>query len=118
MNNTPKGLRLIITIVDRKKGKQVIKLFEKLGCVSHQTFLGSGTAPKEIFDFLGFGEIEKDVVLSIADEVVVPFMFSTLEDEMEFNEAGKGIACSIPIAAVGGKRALDAILGKYVPERN
>lgn len=118
MSNNLKGLRLIITIVDRKKGKDVIKLYEKLGCTSHNTFLGNGTAPKEIFDFLGFGVIEKDVVLSIADEVIVPFMFSSLEDELEFNEPGKGIACSIPIAAVGGKRALDAILGLYKPERN
>ena len=61
--------------------------------------------------------LEKDVVLSIADEVIVPFMFSSLEDELEFNEAGKGIACSIPIAAVGGKRALDAILGLFKQER-
>ncbi len=115
---SPKGLRLIITIVDRKKGKQVIKLYEKLGCVNHQTFLGSGTAPKEIFDFLGFGIIEKDVVLSVADEMVVPFMFDALDQELGFNRPGKGIACSIPIVAVGGKRALDAILGLYKPERN
>ena len=29
MNNQPNGLRLIITIVERKQGKKVVKLFDK-----------------------------------------------------------------------------------------
>lgn len=112
-----KGLRLIITIVDRKKGKKVVKLFESLGCKFSSTMLGMGTAPKEIFDYLGFGDIEKDIVLSIADENIVPFLFDSLRTEMNFCEPGHGVACSIPIRSVGGKRALEAIMGKYVPER-
>ena len=116
MNKKIKGLRLVITIVNRKVGKNVIKLFEKLGCVSHQTFLGYGTAPKEILDYLGLGVIEKDVVLSVANEMDVPFMFDALEQELEFSKPGNGIACSIPIASVGGKRALEEIFGKYKPE--
>ena len=37
---------------ERKQGKKVVKLFEKLGCTSHQTFLGKGTAPVEVFELL------------------------------------------------------------------
>lgn len=112
-----KGLRLIITIVDRKKGKKVVKLFESLGCMSSSTLLGIGTAPAEILDYLGFGIVEKDVVLSLADEIIVPFLFDSLRTEMDFSEPGHGVACSIPINSVGGKRALEAILGQYVSER-
>lgn len=118
MNKKPKGLRLIITIVDRKNGNKVVSMFEKLGCKSHQTFLGSGTAPKEIFDYLGFGDIEKDVVLSISDEMIVPFLFDALENELEFNKPGKGIACSIPICAIGGQRALNEVMGLFKLERS
>ena len=116
MNEKPNGLRLVITITNRKVGKKVIKLFEKLGCVSHQTFLGYGTAPKEILDYLGLGIIEKDVLLSVADESIVPAMFKTLEEKLEFNKPGHGIACSIPVSSVGGKRALEELLGKFNPE--
>ncbi len=112
MNNIPNGLRLIISIVDRKKGRKVIKLFEKLGCPYHQTILGYGTAPIEIFDYLGFGKIEKDVVLSIVDENLVPFMFDALKEELDFASPGHGIACSIPIKSVDSSRALQEILKK------
>lgn len=112
MNNVPNGLRLIITIVDRKKGKKVVNLFEKLGCTYHHTILGHGTAPIEIFDYLGFGKIEKDVVLSIADENMVPFMFDALRQELDFASPGHGIACSIPIKSVDSSRALQEILKK------
>ena len=72
MSNNLKGLRLIITIVDRKKGKDVIKLYEKLGCTSHNTFLGNGTAPKEIFDFLVKSKTTKDIakILNISEKTV------------------------------------------------
>lgn len=112
MNNIPNGLRLIISIVDRKKGKKVINLFEKLGCCYHQTILGYGTAPIEIFDYLGFGKIEKDVVLSVADEMMVPFMFEALRHELDFSSPGHGISCSIPINSVDSSRALQEILRK------
>lgn len=116
MNNQPKGLKLIITIVERKKGKKVIKLFEKVGCVNHQTLLGKGTAPKEVFDLLGFGGVEKDVVISIADESIVPAMFDVLATKMNFNEPGHGVAWSINICSVGGTRALQEIMGMFNKE--
>lgn len=117
MSEIPKGLRLVITIVDRKKGKKVIQIFERLGCKTHQTLLGTGTAPTEIFEYLGFGVIEKDVVLSVADEMIVPFMLEALNTELDFASPGHGVACSIPIQSVGGRRALDAIMGRYIDER-
>lgn len=112
MNSNPTGLKLLITIVDRKKGKKVVKLFEKLGCTYHHTILGYGTAPVEIFDYLGFGKIEKDVVLSVADEEMVPFMYDALNQELDFASPGHGISCSIPIKSVDSTRAIKAILEK------
>lgn len=116
MNNQTNGLRLIITIVERKQGKKVVKLFEKLGCTSHQTFLGKGTAPVEVFELLGFGGVDKDVVVSIADVALTPKLFNALETQMHFNEPGHGIAVSIEVCSVGGARALEEILGIYVKE--
>ena len=34
-----KGLSLIVTFVDRKVGKKVIKLFNKMGCKYHTSFI-------------------------------------------------------------------------------
>ena len=116
MNNQPNGLRLIITIVERKQGKDVVKLFEKLGCTLHQTYLGKGTAPVEVFELLGFGGVDKDVLLSIADVELTPKLLNALETQMHFNEPGHGVAVSIEVCSVGGTRALEEILGIYVKE--
>ena len=106
-----KGLKVVITIVDRKKGDEVVALFEEIGCHAHYIFLGKGTASKEILEYLGFGIIEKDVIISIADEELVPEMYQ-IEDELDFDRPGKGVACSIPVSSVAGKKALDMILNK------
>lgn len=117
MNKELKGLRMIITFVDRGQGEKATKLYEKLGAANHQIFLGYGTASSEIYAYLGFGMIEKDVVISLVDVDLVPFMFNALKEEMNFNSPGHGIACSVPILSVGGQRALNAILG-ITEERN
>lgn len=104
------GLKLIITIVDRKVGKKVVKLFEKNGCYFHKTLLGKGTVSQEIYEYLGLGEIEKDVVLSIADEKIVPKLLELLVEKLHFDLPGKGIACSIPISSIDGISSLKRIL--------
>lgn len=117
MSNMPNGLRLVITIVDRGKGKKITKIFEKIGCYSHNIVLGYGTASEDILEYLGLGTIEKDVVFSVADETVVAHMLEILNVEMNFASPGHGIACSIPIQSIASKTTLDAILGKKVLER-
>ena len=113
MNQTVNGLRIILTIVDRKKGKRVVNLLETCGCYHHQIFLGKGTAPQEIFEYLGFGEIEKDIVLSIATVDRAPILLKLLQEEMDFDQPGHGMACSIPIDSVAGQSVLNVILGNW-----
>jgi len=116
MNKEIKGLRMVITIVDRGEGSKVCKLFEMLGAHNHQTVLGYGTAPQDIYQYLGFGTIEKDIVISVVEETVASFMLRVLEVEMNFASPGHGVACSIPIQSIGGKRALEAVLSRNKEE--
>lgn len=112
MNKKINGLRLVITFVDRGLGNKVCQLFEMLGAHHHEIILGYGTASSEIYDYLGFGSIEKDIVISVVEETTASFMLKVLEEEMNFGSPGHGVACSIPILSVGGQRALKAILSK------
>jgi hypothetical protein len=113
----PKGIRLILTIVDRGKGKKVCQAFSKIGCKEQTILLGKGTASKEIFEYIGFGSIEKDVVLSIAPLEIVPYLLDELRYEMDFNDPGKGISCTIPVDSIAGARALAQILGADFTQR-
>ncbi len=118
MNSQVKGLRLIMTIVDRGKGKKITKFLEKLGCHNQQIFLGYGTAPDEMLQYLGLATIEKDVIISIVDEALAPFILSEIGEKMHFALPGNGIACSIPIQSVASKTTLEAILGLTSTERS
>lgn len=110
MNKEIKGMRLFVTIVDRHKGNAVVKLFEEVGCHFHEIIYGKGTAPKEIYDYLGFGDIEKEVVLSIAPTELVPFMIDALKIDLHFDQPGHGVACTIPLDSVAGKSVIEYIM--------
>lgn len=106
-----KGLSLIVTFVDRKVGKKVIKLFNKMGCKYHTSFIGKGTAPSEIYEFLGVGIIEKDVVLSVCDTAIKEELLNALTKKLKLDKPGHGVACSIPLDGIDSLTALKAVLG-------
>ena len=107
-----KGLSLIVTFVDRNKGKKIIKYFYKLGCTYHNIFMGKGTASKEIYEYLGVGVIEKDVIFSVCESTSRDYLFKVLIQKFKFNKPGHGVACSIPIDSIDSLSALKAVLGK------
>ncbi len=110
MNNNIKGMRLFVTIIDRHKGAEVVKLFEEVGCHYHEIIFGKGTAPKEIYSYLGFGDVEKEVIISIAPTNIVPFMIDALKLELHFDQPGHGVAFTIPLDSVAGKSVIEEIM--------
>ena len=107
-----KGLSLIITFVDRRNGKKVIKLFNKMGCKYHTIFMGKGTAPHEIYEYLGVGIIEKDVVFSVCNNDLKEKLLNALIKKFKFDKPGHGVACSIPIDGIDSLSALKLVLGE------
>jgi hypothetical protein len=85
MDHNVKGLSLIVTFVDRNKGKKIIKMFNKYGCTFHTVFMGKGTAPSEIYEYLGVGVVEKDVIFSVVDSSSKDFLLNMLEYVKDIN---------------------------------
>lgn len=108
----PKRLKLLVTIVDRGRGKIATEHLQKFGLVLHMTAHGKGTAKSEILEYLGLGETEKDVVLSLGERDKVRAAIEHLKENMRFKEPGHGIAFTIPIMSVGGKFTLQCITGE------
>lgn len=104
MNKGPdKGIiKLLVTIVDRGQGNKVVKLNEKEHLYVQFVCLGHGTASSEILDYLGLGETEKDVVVSLVPEAKAPGMLTTIRDKMQLNIPGKGIAFTVPLSGISG----------------
>ena len=58
-------MKLIVSIVERGQGKDLIRLFTQQNVLHHMQCGGKGTATSEIMDLLGLDSLEKDVVFSI-----------------------------------------------------
>ena len=53
-------------------------MFNKYGCTFHTVFMGKGTAPSEIYEYLGVGVVEKDVIFSVVDSSSKDFLLNML----------------------------------------
>ena len=108
---TPKKIKLIITIVNRGNGEKITNLYKEDNIQYNLICLGRGTANSEILDYLGLGETEKDIVLSVVHEENVQSVMQKLNGKFNFSKPGNGIAFTIPISSVDGIATLDYICG-------
>lgn len=92
--------KLLITVVDYIKEKQLTDMYLEhhipLSFVTH----GHGTANSEILDYLGLGETKKNVTFSIVAENHIENIFSLLEHKMHLNHHGNGVAFTLPLSCI------------------
>ena len=98
-----KRYKLLTTIVARKKGEKVVAMLNQEEIMFNLIILGEGTADSEILDYLGIGEIDKDVVLSIVAEEKVEEVLKELREKMQFSLPGKGIAFTVPLSSIAAR---------------
>ena len=67
---------ILLSIVERDKGKKLIKELEQLNIPINFQCVGFGTAPTEMMDIFGFGSNDKDIVISIGTEKNIRDMMS------------------------------------------
>lgn len=108
-----KKIKLLVTIVDRDRGKNVVETYRGLNVRYSLIALGNGTASSEILDYLGLGETEKDIVLSIISSDSVFDIFKKLREEMHFNDPGNGIAFTVPISSVDCSSSLENLCSLF-----
>ena len=107
-------LKLLVTIVDRPRGEAVARICGGLGVHLHLGMLGRGTASSEVLDFLGLGETDKAVILTLAPEPLVPLIRGELVRGLHLRRPGKGILFTLPLSGINRRAA--ACLSRPVPE--
>jgi len=98
-----KSYKLLTTIVNRGKGDKIVAMFNQQEILFNLIILGEGTADSEILDYLGIGEIDKDVVLSIVAEDKIEEVLKELREKMQFNLPGKGVAFTVPLSSIAAR---------------
>lgn len=109
----PQKIKLLVTIVDRSKGEKLTEMYRENNVMYNMILLGKGTAKSEILDYLGLGQTEKDIILSVLYEDDVPNVINMLNEKMHLKEPGNGIAFTIPINSVDSALSLEFICNLF-----
>ena len=103
---------LMTTIVDRKIIEKYLKLYRENDLHIMYVSLGYGTASNEVMDYLGLDSIEKAVAMSVVEEETWLSVKKQLQRKLQIDAPGGGIAYTIPLSSVGGRKTLEFLLEK------
>lgn len=116
MDRKEKGMKLMVSIVERGQGKVLTNIYEKRHLNCHFLSVGRGTASSELLDVLGFGSTERTLVMTLGAERAVDQLMYDLTEGLEETAECKGIAFDMSLT--GMNRIMAALLEQEVPEGN
>ena len=103
---------LMTTIVDRKIIEKYLTLYRENDLHIMYVTLGMGTATNEVMDYLGLDSAEKAVAFSVVEEETWQTVKKQLRKKLQIDAPGGGIAFTIPLSSVGGRKTLEFLLEK------
>lgn len=99
---TSNRLKLLVTIVSRKKADYYADLIQAFDVNMQMIVLAEGTANAKMLGILGLTDSEKAVLLGVVQEDKIADAMSTLEEKFNTIRDGKGVAWTIPLTSVIG----------------
>lgn len=99
-------MKLIVSIVERGQGRNMIDLFTSQKITHHFQCAGKGTATSEIRDLLGLDGVEKDVIFSVGKGTMVNQLMRDLNNELRGSARSKGIVFDMKLTAMAHVSAL------------
>lgn len=100
MNQKTERPKILVSIVERGKGKELIKLYRQKNVEFHYQTIGHGTATSEIMDILGLDSKDKDIVISFAAESGINQLVYQMSDELRGAVDTKGILFDLPLTGM------------------
>lgn len=107
--------KVIVSIVERGKGKALMNLYNKEGVNFHYQTIGHGTATSEIMDILGLDSKDKDIIISLATEPMTEALLYRMSDELRGAVDTRGILFDISVTALSNYVATALNIGMGVP---
>ena len=91
---------------DRRTADAFLQLYEAHGVNVTLRTVGTGTAVQETLSTLGLEKTEKAVLLAVVTAQTWQEVQRDLRRKMRIDVPGTGIAFTVPLSSIGGKRAL------------
>jgi len=104
------NLYMMTTIVDRKIAASYAQLYKENNLNVMFLSLGYGTVSNETMDLLGLESKDKTVVTSIIEEDKWLTVKKQLEKTLKIDAPGGGIAFTVPLSSIGGRKALQFLI--------
>ena len=96
----PARTKLLLGIVNRRDELKLKEVMDDCSVALSYTFDGMGTARSQLLDYLGIGETEKTIVLSVIPETDEERIMRNLRRELSLYLAGRGISFTIPLTVI------------------
>lgn len=93
-------IKIIVTIVERGKGNEIIKIYNDNQIFMHYQIAGFGTATSEIMDILGLGNSEKDIILSFTPDHTADELMYNLNTFLRSKINSRGIVFDAPLTGL------------------
>jgi nitrogen regulatory protein PII len=96
-------IKLLITIMNLGKGKHAVDLYASEHFNFNYQCLGKGTASSKILDYLGIGETEKDIVLTLIPDYKIKDVMEKAADRFKLKNPGHGIIFTVPLSGISSQ---------------
>ena len=99
-------LYLMATISDRNQSRRFLSFYKDHGVTVTLNTMGSGTAASEILDSFGLEAAEKSLLFGFVTGTEWKKIKSDLQKQIKIDIPGSGIAFTVPMSSIGGKKQL------------
>ena len=97
-----KKLKLLITVVNRKKAEFFMDFLQGFEVNAQMSMLAQGTARSDTLHMLGLEDADRSVIFSLIREDRADEILRGLDHKFTTVRGGKGIACTVPLSSVIG----------------
>lgn len=101
-NIAPQKLKLLFTVVNRKKAEFYADFLQSFEVNMQLTLAARGTAGVEVLNLLGISDSEKSVIMSVIKEEQADKALKALDEKFRTIKNGKGIAYTVPMSGTIG----------------
>lgn len=99
-NKLPNRSKLLISIVNHGDYFRLKEILDENSVSLSFSFAGTGTARSAVLDYLGIGETEKDVILSLIPESDEEAILREIRTKMSLYLVGRGISFTVPLTGI------------------
>ncbi|MDI9518482.1 MAG: P-II family nitrogen regulator [Erysipelotrichaceae bacterium] len=99
---TSSNIELIFVIVNKGIACKIVKESKKCGVKGATTTMGKGTASNKLLNYIGLGDIRREIVLMVAPSDIANTAIDVLNKKFEFSKPNHGIAFTTTVSKVFG----------------